>query len=185
MGQKSHFLKAAGWPWTAGVCTTVLRRFLPEVNLVSYCHLSWTILHSTYSVLWKLYKTNPSMCTGKVSRSKAKPCGTCCTAVPRQCCWLCWSCTCMWYISSAVSPTELSVRITRFPVSLEVCDDREDEECLTEPSMFSGLEKNSKGIINFWTCLWSLIFFQSNKYLQLPAALGHSRCQTLLKNQTK
>lgn len=56
----------------------------------------------------------------------------------------------MWYISSAVSPTELSVRITRFPVSLEVCDDRDDEECRTEPSMFSGLEKKqSKGIIIF------------------------------------
>lgn len=47
----------------------------------------------------------------------------------------------MWYISSAVSPTELSVRITRFPVSLEVWDDREDEECRTEPSKFSGLER--------------------------------------------
>lgn len=50
----------------------------------------------------------------------------------------------MWYISSAVSPTELSVRITRFPVSLEVWDDREDDECRTEPSKFSGLEKKTR-----------------------------------------
>lgn len=46
---------------------------------------------------------------------------------------------CMWYISSAASPTELSVRITRFPVSLEVWDDKDDDECRTEPSKFSGL----------------------------------------------
>lgn len=58
----------------------------------------------------------------------------------------------MWYISSAVSPTELSVRITRFPVSLEVCDDREDDECRTEPSMFNGLERKqrkNRGVIIF------------------------------------
>jgi len=46
----------------------------------------------------------------------------------------------MWYISSAASPTELSVRITRFPVSLEVWDDKDDDECRTEPSKFSGLQ---------------------------------------------
>lgn len=85
--------------------------------------------------------------------------------------------TCMWYISSAASPTELSVRITRFPVSLEVWDDKEDDECRTEPSKFSGLQweqRHNRAAVSFWISFWICILICEAWFFSgLALALGH------------
>lgn len=54
MGQKSHFLKAVPQSLYKH------RRLLLKVHLVSYCHISWTMLDSTYPVLWKKNTTDRS-----------------------------------------------------------------------------------------------------------------------------
>lgn len=82
MGQKSHFLKAAGWPWTAVPQSLHKHRFLPKVNLVSYCHLSWTMWDSTCSVLWKNYHRQIQACAHvKCTAPKQNPLGRvlCCS----------------------------------------------------------------------------------------------------------
>ena len=48
---------------------------------------------------------------------------------------------CMREVSSDCSPIRPSVRMTRFPASLEVWEDRGEEEWRMEPCRFRGLER--------------------------------------------
>lgn len=48
--------------------------------------------------------------------------------------------TCMCNASSGCSPIIPSVIMTRFPASLDVWEDREEEECRIDPCRFRGLQ---------------------------------------------
>lgn len=48
--------------------------------------------------------------------------------------------TCMCNVSSGCSPISPSVIMTRFPASLDVWEDREEEECRIDPCRFRGLQ---------------------------------------------
>lgn len=179
MPTKISLSKSRGMILDHQICANTV--FLPKANLAELlCHLSWPMLDSTYSALWEKHHRADAMYVYRWSvllLTVTLQSMFCVVSYSR--CWLCWSCTCMWYMSSAVSPTELSVRITRFPVSLEVWDDREDDECRTEPSKFSGLEQNqgqNKGIIIFRTSVLQAVSTYS--YLLLQVTSG---CQMLLK----
>ena len=50
---------------------------------------------------------------------------------------------CMREVSSECSPIRPSVRMTRFPASLDVWEDREEEEWRMEPCRFRGLERQT------------------------------------------
>lgn len=77
----------------------------------------------------------------------------------------------MWYMSSAVSPIELSVRITKFPVSLDVWEEREDDECRTVPNIFNGLQKYIvKRSSNIFV---NLCFNQENSLLKMQNNYFH------------
>lgn len=53
--------------------------------------------------------------------------------------------TCMWRGSSGCSPIRPSVMMWRFPASLEVWEDREDDEWRIEPWRFRGLQGGGNG----------------------------------------
>lgn len=63
-------------------------------------------------------------------------------------CVVIWSFTCMCSASSGCSPIRPSVMMTRFPASLDVWEDREEDEWRIEPWRFRGLRDTDKWAVN-------------------------------------